>query len=127
MRVGYIGLKVDKDIEWVKKHFPFAVLDKEFFHHLTVWFKPPIEAIEEFKPLIGNTYSVCIEGYYADEDINCLVCKVDLPVQNAVPHITVSCRKGVSPAYSNKVLSKGFTSLDSPLYLDTTLFEHYWK
>jgi Fungal tRNA ligase phosphodiesterase domain len=80
--------------------FP-PTLEKVFAHHSTIAFKPAnLDGIA-----MGQASTLRILARVTDEKGDALL--VDNPHSaNQYPHITLSCAPGVSPVYSNELLSK---------------------
>jgi len=109
MPVGIITLNVQEKFDWVQEKLPMIpILEKRYFHHLTVAYRPSDDLVQDFAPKLGIEFDLTVIGYYSEHDINGLVISpTELPIQNKHPHITVSCAKGVWPAHSNTVLDSG--------------------
>jgi hypothetical protein len=70
-----------------------------FAHHSTIAFEPEsVEGIE-----VGKQHKIKVIGRAYDEKGDVLL--VENPKsKNKFPHITLSCREGVDPVYSNELL-----------------------
>jgi hypothetical protein len=87
--------------------------------HSTIAFNPRdgISAI-----VIGNRYLLKIVGRVVNDIGDALI--VENPKsENAFPHITVSCKKGVDPYYSNELIKEAKESnlieyFDTPIFID---------
>ena len=106
-----------KDMEVLLKKFP-PKHPKVFGHHSTIAFKPSsLDGIE-----IGKETVMKVVGRAYDEKGDALL--VENPKSNnAHPHITLSCAKGVSPVYSNELIEKAVVDgtveyFESPVEID---------
>jgi hypothetical protein len=79
--------------------------------HLTSVFKPSLEAVSAMP--LGGRVQITVTGWAADEKGQALVVS-GFPSANATPHLTLSTAQGVSPVYSNELLSQGFASAQGP-------------
>jgi hypothetical protein len=79
--------------------------------HLTSVFKPSLEAVSAMP--LGSKVLLTVTGWAADEKGQALVVS-GFPSANATPHLTLSTAQGVSPVYSNELLSQGFASAQGP-------------
>ena len=98
-------------------------LDKHFRHHMTIKFKPSVEEVVSLP--IGQDVTLKIVGY-ASDDRGQAVLVAGVDSTNELPHITVSTAEGVSPVYSNELLSAGVTEVDGP-ELDARIGFHNGK
>lgn len=75
--------------------------EKVFAHHSTIVFEPQsLNGIE-----IGKLWNIKILGRATDENGDTLLVE-NLKSKNKYPHITLSCKKGVDPFYSNELLER---------------------
>ena len=80
-----------------------------FADHITLVFKPSFDevmAMENWTDDHGDEVEFIVN--YSVSDEHCQVLRVTLlaeglPSKNDIPHITISCAEGTSPAYSNKL------------------------
>ena len=93
--------------------FGDGVHERFYGCHITTEFKPDSRPLDEGKDII-----IHVIGYAKDNNGEALVAYPEgVTCTNAIPHITLSCAKGVSPVYSNDLLQKGFKFLEKPLIL----------
>ena len=81
------------------------LLDKRFMHHMTIKFRPDAEEVIAL-PIDGSEVELQVVGY-ASDDKGQAVLVSGVESSNDNPHITVSTAEGVSPVYSNELLSSG--------------------
>ena len=95
----YTGLFVE-DSQLLLAMFP-PIHEIKYAHHSTIQFKPPsLEGIE-----VGKKTKIKIIGRVFDEKGDVLLVQ-NIKSKNKFPHITLSCRKGTQPVYSNELLEK---------------------
>lgn len=89
--------------------WPYDLLSKKFAHHMTIKFKPSPEDILSLP--LGKEVELKIIGLAVDEKGQAVAVDSDLPVDNAIPHITIST-DGTSPVYSNELLASEMVYVD---------------
>jgi len=132
MQVGYIGLLILENRNWLEDNFiNWPIHENVYFHHCTVAYKPSAEKIEQYKPKLGKVFKLNVNGFVLTNEIAVLM--IDnvkgLPIENRHPHITVSCAEGIKPFYSNEVLET-VTPVDiseQKFVLHGVLYFHEWK
>jgi len=86
--------------EWVKAH------------HMTISFNPPAERyLHYYKQAVGERMPLEVVGQAADDKAQAVVLRAES--ENKIPHITISCASGVNARYSNDLVAKGWTPLDT--------------
>jgi len=89
----YSGVFVESNL--LKQKYP-PVFDKQFYHHVTIEFKP--KDVSLFP--IGEKVNLKIIGRLTTDKVDVLL--VDCPISvNKYPHITLSVNDGVNPIESN--------------------------
>jgi hypothetical protein len=74
---------------------------KVYGHHMTVDFG------KQYIPKnVGEERDLVVIGYSRDSNCECVVIDKDRSV--GLSHITISCREGISPVYSNELLKGGW-------------------
>lgn len=102
----------DRLKDWWLKNFGDFYSSK-FAHHMTVMFKPTTEDLSDLP--LGDTFALRVVGVAKDDKAMVVVVEPQgLKTQERTPHITISTRDGVKPAYSNRLLSKGWKKVDGP-------------
>ncbi len=81
-------------------------------HHMTLKFNPSPEEVDTFP--LGETGVVKVVGYAADEKGQAVLVRSSARSHNQYPHITVAVSSGVSAAYSNDLLAKGYNPINGP-------------
>ena len=106
------------------------LLSKSYAHHMTIDFKPTDEQFSDTP--IGEEAELKVVGYASDSKVQVLVVKpVGVNSSNTVAHITIATDGTTSPAYSNKLLEKGYTKVDGPTltaqvgYVDNAGSDHF--
>lgn len=109
-----IGLRDDKEIAKllavVPPAFTAAQVVQREFHLTTKYFGGETDpvAFVALAERLGQTVQLTLESVVADGDGVAVTVRRDdasYPCANAVPHITISNRKGVPPKYSNELIS----------------------
>ena len=97
----------DKLKEFIESFVNFSY-DNIYCHHVTIKFGKH-DLIPEN---LGKEFKI-IPGYlYADEKCSCIsLVKVPFHVEN-IPHITLACKEGVKPVYSNSLLKNSMPIKD---------------
>jgi hypothetical protein len=101
-------------LKWWVDVVNIPILDQPFAHHMTVKFKPTEEDVIAFSPIIGQEVKLQVVGYAADDKGQAVLVNSELKSNNANPHITISCATGITPVYSNELLSSGLTTINGP-------------
>lgn len=93
------------------------LLDRIIAHHLTLQFKPPIEEVLDLP--IGQNCSFEAIGTVYDNKAQAILCSIPdyIKCNNKHPHVTVSVANGVSPVYSNALLSRNEITRINPFTL----------
>lgn len=113
---GYLAVVLSEEsAKTLKDAFPPAH-PAEYYHHMTVVFRPSEEVLAEYGSLLGKEMTLFVVGYACDEKGQAVkVCPpLELVVEKAHPHITLSCANGVKPVYSNELLARGFVAVEGP-------------
>lgn len=100
------------------------VLDTLHLHHCTIQFGEDTLVPDN---MIGQLFSICVVGIVSDDLANCFVVKKDFATDRVIPHITMSCKNNIPPAYSNMLLEHVNTIdfFDSPIYVLGTIEKKY--
>jgi hypothetical protein len=113
-KISYIGLFLTEEsrkvlLDRIKPKHGTVTAD-----HITLAFAPSEEVLEILKPKLGRLYSIKLSGQASDEKGQAVAVERDeLPfIENAFPHITVSCAAGVKPVYSNELLKMAWARGD---------------
>jgi len=108
----YVGLFLPKSystalLRWWVNETGLPILAKPYLHHITLAFKPSVDAIIGLKDYMGKNVQVKVVGWAADENAQALtvVCQSPVCSTNRHPHITVSTSSSIKPAYSNAMLA----------------------
>jgi tRNA splicing ligase len=134
----YIGLFLTKDSqhelvdlfarETVKLH------DHVYADHITLKFKPTDNDMKMFTDHIGKRYKISVNKMIADVGAQVIPVNVsEIPQEfrgilgSQKPHITLACKYGVKPVYSNTLLNRSesdyqtytFNGLELEMYADT--------
>lgn len=116
----YVGIFLAPDVKrQLLEDFPAAHQGVQA-DHVTLVFKPTAEQLEVIKEKFppGTAVPIKVTGVAQDEKAQAL--EVELPPDvaelgtNQRPHVTVSVAEGVSPVYSNELLSGGTQKIDDP-------------
>lgn len=108
----YVAVFLDASSKAALAHaFPFAH-DKIENEHVTLCLKP----FPGMEKLLAKPVQMKVIGYAEDDKGQAVV--VDLPEglmqDERIPHVTLSHQRDVGPAYSNKLLAKGFDRVRGP-------------
>ncbi len=117
-KAGFIAINLDqKSVEMLKENFP-PRHKKEFYHHLTIAFKPTEELYQTFEPYFGSEVELPVIGEVFDHDGQAVLVECDLST-NEAPHITLSCADRIPPNYANALAEEkeNFISHDKNLVL----------
>ena len=121
---GFIAVNLDDaSQEKLREVFP-PRHKKEFYHHLTVVFKPEEDIYETFKPHFGSEVTMSVMGEVFDGKGQAALVSCNLS-RNNHPHVTLSCSEGIAPNYSNQMLEENTgLALSKPFVISGTLA---WK
>jgi len=80
-------------------------LKREYFHHLTLKYKPSEEDIASTD--FGKKIEIHLTGVAQDEHAQVFRCSLEkgIPCANPIPHITVATDGITPPKYSNQLLN----------------------
>jgi hypothetical protein len=81
-------------------------------HHMTLKFDPSQEDLKDFP--LGEPGVVKVVGYAADEKGQAVLVRSNTPSRNQHPHVTIAVAPGVSAAYSNDLLARGYNPVSGP-------------
>lgn len=98
--------------DWWESNIRADLLPKRFMHHMTIKFKPSTEEVMSIP--IGQDVELTVVGFGKDDQGQAVAVATDLPVLMDIPHITMSTAEGVSPIYSNELLSKNMKEINGP-------------
>lgn len=101
------------------RDFP-ALHDDIRADHLTVWYDPPESVLGRLQGLLNKHIKLKIVGYAEDSKGQAVVVQTRLPVNNDIPHITISVAPGTKAVYSNRLLARGYERVVGPT-LDAVL------
>lgn len=119
MDIWYTALFV-ADPKELTRMFP-PIHEVVFAHHSTIQFEP--ESLEGIH--IGEKWNLEILGRAKDDKGDALLVK-NPKSKNKFPHITLSCKKGVDPIYSNELLEKAL--LEGKLeHFNPSFFIEAWE
>lgn len=99
-------------IAWWNLAVRIPLLNDLKAHHMTLKFNPSQQDLDDFT--LGEPGVVQIIGYAADEKGQAVLVRSSVRSHNQHPHITVAVAAGVSAAYSNDLLAKGYTPINGP-------------
>ena len=122
-QVTYTGVFLDaasyaKLINWWEEHVKEPLHAKTFAHHMTIKFKPTEEEINALP--LGEKATLQVIGWGSDEKGQAvMVAPHGVESANKIPHITIACAPGTSPAYSNDLLAHGMTRVSGPTLTGT--------
>ncbi len=96
---GFIAINLnDSSVKKLREVFP-PRHKKEFYHHVTIAFKPEEEVYKTFEPYFGTEAQMKVTGEVSDQEGQAILVESALS-QNKDPHVTLSCIEGVPPKYS---------------------------
>ena len=115
-QVVYTGLFVTNQQELLSKFPPKH--EKIFAHHMTIEFMPTNTSDLD----IGKPQQLKILGRVSDDQGDALLVE-NTRSKQMYPHITLSCKEGISASYSNQLLqnavrSKSIEYFPEPIYID---------
>lgn len=115
-QIRYSGLFVVDAESLIKEFSPKHV--NVYAHHSTLFFAPKNSNGLE----IGKKQKLKIIGRAYDDKGDALLVE-NVKSSNKHPHITLSCREGISPVYSNELIEKAIadgtvTYFDQPVFID---------
>jgi len=74
-------------------------------HHMTIKFKPSQADIDSIKQFLGKEVTLKVTNFAFDNYGAAVTVESNLPVSNAIPHITIAHSKEVGAVYSNQLLA----------------------
>lgn len=111
-------------LNWWNNTVRKPLLMKPFAHHMTIKFKPSDEDVANYSSMIGQNFELKVVGYAEDEKGQAVLVEPQgISSTNSNPHITISCADGVTPVYSNELLSLGSQPVDGPII--TGIFDSF--
>lgn len=81
--------------------------------HMTIWYDPPEDVVEDLP--LGRQVRLKVIGLAEDDRGQAVVVRPEgVKSRNRTPHITISTAGGVTPAYSNNLVERGWTPVVGP-------------
>jgi hypothetical protein len=112
----YTGVILDdpgKLLSWWKRTVGIPLHSKVLAHHMTIKFRPSDDEVVDLP--VGQSVGLKVVGYAEDDKGQAVLVKPQgVRSTKSVPHITVAVN-GVSPAYSDNLVSVGFTAVNGPV------------
>jgi hypothetical protein len=99
---GYVALVLDWDTQIALRGL--SLYPNEYSTHVTMAYRPTPEVYAKYQPLMGQVLEFEIP-YCAIDGKAQAAAVLDVPSENKIPHITMSCVEGVKPSHSNQMLA----------------------
>lgn len=102
-RDGYIAAIISQSA--AARLSALAVHPDIYCRHMMAAYRPDATAWERFGNLVGQSRGLTVVGIAQDERAQAVLV-TGCPSENEHPHITVSCARGVPPAYTIQMVAR---------------------
>lgn len=102
-------------VTWWRNRVAIALHDLIHCHHVAISYAPSYEDVDRFEKIRNEPCVVRVIGFAVDDNAQAVLVET-LPMKssNKFPHVTVSCRNGIDPVYSNDLLSRELRLIHGP-------------
>lgn len=112
----YWAVKLDDaSVGTLLSNYP-PVHSKVYAEHMTIAFRPSDKVNERLMSDKGKEVMLVVAGHTLDNKGQAVVVTGYGRLDFGVPHITISCAEGVSPKYSNELISQDNIHMSGPGY-----------